>query len=46
MGEQKDVLIHLALNSKVHETIAIIIVNIPESYGVILSRDWSTKLND
>ena len=38
-------LIHLASNSKVHQTIDIIVVNILEAYGVILSIDWLTKLN-
>ena len=46
MGELKDVLIHLASNSKVHQTIGIIVVDIPEAYGVILSRDWSNKINN
>ena len=45
LGELKDVLIHLSLNSKVHQTINIIVVDIPEAYGVILSRDWSSRLN-
>ena len=44
-GELKDVLIRLSSNSKVHQTIDIIVVDIPETYGVILSRDWSAKLN-
>ena len=44
-GELKDVLICLSSNSKVHQTIDIIVVDIPEEYGVILRRDWSTKLN-
>ena len=43
--ELKDVLIRLSSNSKVHQTIDIIVVDIPEAYGVILSRDWSAKLN-
>ena len=45
MGELKDVLICLYLNSKFHQMIDIIIVNIPETYGVILNRDWFAKLN-
>ena len=45
MGELKGVLIHLASNPKVHQTIDIIVVNIPKAYGVILSKDWSAKLN-
>ena len=43
--ELKDVLIRLSSNSKVHQTIDIIVVDIPETYGVILSRDWLTKSN-
>ena len=45
MAELKDVLIQLSSNSKVHQTIDIIVVNILEAYGVILSRVWSEKLN-
>ena len=44
-GEIKDVLIYIALNSRVHQTIDIIVVDIPKAYGVILSRDWSSKIN-
>jgi ribonuclease HI len=44
-GELKDVLIRLSSNSKVHQTIDIIVVDILEAYGVILNRDWSAKLN-
>ena len=43
LGELKDVLILLSLNSKVHQMIDIIVVDIPKVYGVILSRDWLTK---
>ena len=43
--ELKDVLIHFSSNSKVLQTIDIKVVDIPEAYGVILSRDWSAKLN-
>ena len=43
--ELKDVLIRLSSNSKVHQTIDIIVVDILEAYEVILSRDWSAKLN-
>ena len=41
MGELKDVLIRLSSNSKVHQTIDIIVVDIPEEYRVILRRNWS-----
>ena len=30
---------------QVNQTIDIIVVDIPKAYGVILSRDWSAKLN-
>jgi len=43
-GELKDVLIRLSSNSRVHQTIYIIVVDILKSYGLLLSRDWSTKL--
>ena len=45
-GELKDVLIRLSSSSKLHQTIDIIVVDIPEAYGVILSRNWLAKLND
>ena len=45
MGELKNVMIRLSLNSKVHQVIDVIVVNILEAYGVILSRDWLAKLN-
>ena len=44
-GELKDVLIQLSSNSKVYQTIDIIVVDMPKTYGVILSRDWLAKLN-
>jgi hypothetical protein len=31
-------------NPKVHQIIDIVVVDIPEAYGLLLSRDWSTKL--
>ena len=44
-GELKYVLIYIASNSKIHQTIDIIVFDIPKAYGVIVSRDWSAKLN-
>jgi hypothetical protein len=44
-GELKDVLIRLSSNSKVHQTIHKIVVDLPETYGVILIRDWLAKMN-
>ena len=38
-------MIQLSSNSKLHQVIDVIVLDIPEAYGVILSRDWSTKLN-
>ena len=45
MEELKDVMIRLSSNSKVHQVIDVIVVDIQEAYGVTLSRDWSAKLN-
>lgn len=45
MGEINNVMIRLYSNSKVHQVIDVIFVDILEDYGVILSRDWSAKLN-
>ena len=39
-----EVLIRLASNPQVHFIIDIIVANIPEAYGLFLSRDWSKKL--
>ena len=39
MGELKDVMIRLSSNSKVHQVIDVIVVDIPEAYGAILSKD-------
>ena len=43
--EMKNVLIQLAADEKVCQYIDIMVVDIPEAYGLILSRDWSKKLN-
>ena len=43
--EMEDVLIRLSSNEKVCQFIDIVLVDIPEAYGLVLSRDWSTKLN-
>jgi hypothetical protein len=43
MGELKDVMIRIESNPV--QVIDIIVVDIPESYGLLLSRDWSEKLN-
>ena len=41
----KYVLIRLSTYARVCLFIDIMVVDIPEAYGLILSRDWSTKLN-
>jgi hypothetical protein len=45
IGELKDVMIQIASNPKFHQVIDIIIVDIPEAYGMLLRRDWSEKLH-
>jgi hypothetical protein len=35
----------MSCNQKVHQTIDIIVVDIPDNYGMILSRDWFAMLN-
>jgi hypothetical protein len=45
IGELKNVLIRLSSNPKVHQVIDIIVVDIPEVYGLFFSRDWSEKLH-
>ena len=38
-------MIQLSSNSKVHQIIDILVVDIPKAYRVIIGRDWSEKLN-
>ena len=45
MGEMEDVLIRLSSNDKVFQVINIVVADIPDTYGLVLSRDWSAKLN-
>jgi hypothetical protein len=45
LGELNDVLIRLSSNSKVFQIIYIIVVDIPNSYGLVFSRYWSEKLH-
>jgi hypothetical protein len=45
MGELRDVMIRIATHPKFVQVIDIIVVDIPEAYGLLLSRDWSEKLN-
>jgi hypothetical protein len=43
-GELKGMLIILSYDPRVHQTIDIFLVDIPKSYGFLLSGDWSAKL--
>jgi hypothetical protein len=45
IGEMKNVLIRMFANPKIHQTIDIIVVDIPNTYGMLLTKDWSTMLN-
>jgi len=38
-------MVRLYSNPKVHQIIDIIVVDIPEVYGLFLSRDWSEQLH-
>jgi hypothetical protein len=40
----KNVLIRIYANPKIHHTIDIIVVDIPDNYGMLLSRDWFVML--
>lgn len=44
VGELNNVIIRLSSDSRVHQCIDIVVVDIPEAYGLLLSRDWSSKL--
>jgi len=45
MGELKDVMIIIEKHPNFVQVIDINVVDIPEAYGLLLSRDWSEKLN-
>ena len=45
MGKLKEVVIKLSSNPKIFQVIDIVAVDIPKPYGILLSRDWSLKLN-
>ena len=45
IGEMEDVLVCLSSNDKVCQVIDIMVADIPDAYGLVLSRDWSAKLN-
>ena len=45
VGEMKDVLVRIACNPSVFQIIDIVVADIPNAYGLFLSRDWSQQLN-
>jgi hypothetical protein len=45
MGELRDVMIRIVTHPKFVQVIDIIMVDILEAYGLLLSQDWSEKLN-
>ena len=45
IGEMEDVLVRLSSNDKVCQVIDIVVADIPDAYGLVLSRDWLAKLN-
>ena len=45
VGEMEDVLIRLSIDDRVCQFIDTMVVDIPEAYGLILSRDSSAKLD-
>lgn len=45
IGELNQVTIRLSSDPKVCQVIDILIADIPEFYGLILSKDWSEKLH-
>jgi hypothetical protein len=45
IGELKDVMIRISTHPTFVQVIDIIVVDIPEAYGLLLSRDWSEKIN-
>ena len=45
IGEMEDVLIRLSTNEKVCQCIDIVVADIPDVYGLVLSRDWSARLD-
>jgi hypothetical protein len=44
IGELRDVMIRISTHPTFMQLIDIIVVDIPEAYGLLLSRDWSEKI--
>ena len=45
IGEMENFLIRLSSNEKVCQYIDIVVADIPYAYGLVLSRDWSARLD-
>ena len=45
VGEMENVMIQLSANKKICHYIDIIVADIPDGYGMILNRDWTSRLN-
>ena len=45
IGEMEGVLILLSADERVCQYIDIVVVDIPDAYGLVLSRDWSASLD-
>ena len=45
IGEMEDVLIRLASDDRVCQVINIVVADIPDAYDLVLSKNWSAKLN-
>ena len=44
VGRLRNALLRISTNPRIHQTIDIVIADIPETYGMWLIRDWSEKL--
>ena len=44
LGELKNVLLTLSVDTRIHQTVDIIVDYVPKTCGMWLSRDWSEKL--
>ena len=44
VGRLRNVLLRLSGDPRIHQTIDIVIADIPETYGMWQSQDWSEKL--
>ena len=44
VGRIRNFLLRLSADPRIHQTIDIVIIDIPENYGMWLSRDWFEKM--